>query len=182
VTLKGVITRINPRESEGLYQTTDIKVIIGTAELGTYYPTEADRIPIPPGWSNPRGQDHRHHQLPRRQPSPTHPNSEAPIMGVSIELDAIFGTTESQLASTGTCRSGEHCDRPARSRPCLERRFSNSWEIRRHPSVRGGAISRLQPHTIRSPLSGNGQRAIAGQVLKDTITNIAKFPTVALDA
>jgi len=44
VTLKGVITRINPRESEGLYQTTDIKVIIGTAELGTYYPTEADRI------------------------------------------------------------------------------------------------------------------------------------------
>jgi len=44
VTVKGVITRINPRESEGLYQTTDLKVIIGTAELGTYYPTEADRI------------------------------------------------------------------------------------------------------------------------------------------
>jgi hypothetical protein len=44
VTLKGVITRVNPRESEGLYQTTDLKVIMGTAELGTYYPTEADRI------------------------------------------------------------------------------------------------------------------------------------------
>jgi hypothetical protein len=44
VTLKGVITRVSPRESEGLYQTTDLKVIIGTAELGTYYPTEADRI------------------------------------------------------------------------------------------------------------------------------------------
>ena len=44
VTLKAVITRINPRESEGLYQTTDLKVIIGTAELGTYDPTEADRI------------------------------------------------------------------------------------------------------------------------------------------
>jgi hypothetical protein len=44
VTLKAVITRVNPRESEGLYQTTDLKVIIGTAELGTYYPTEADRI------------------------------------------------------------------------------------------------------------------------------------------
>ena len=44
VTVKGVITRVSPRESEGLYQTTDIKVIIGTAELGTYYPTEADRI------------------------------------------------------------------------------------------------------------------------------------------
>ena len=44
VTLKAVITRINPRESEGLYQTTDLKVIIGTAELGTYFPTEADRI------------------------------------------------------------------------------------------------------------------------------------------
>ena len=43
-TLKGVITRVSPRESEGLYQTTDLKVIIGTAELGTYYPTEADRI------------------------------------------------------------------------------------------------------------------------------------------
>ena len=44
VALKGVITRVSPRESEGLYQTTDLKVIIGTSELGTYYPTEADRI------------------------------------------------------------------------------------------------------------------------------------------
>ena len=44
VSIKAVITRINPRESEGLYQTTDLKVIIGAAELGSYYPTEADRI------------------------------------------------------------------------------------------------------------------------------------------
>lgn len=44
VTVKGVISRLNPRESEGLYQATDIKVIIGSAELGTYYPTEADRL------------------------------------------------------------------------------------------------------------------------------------------
>ena len=44
VALKGVITRLTPRESEGLYQTTDLKVIIGASELGTYYPTEADRI------------------------------------------------------------------------------------------------------------------------------------------
>lgn len=44
VTVKGVILRLNPRESEGLYQATDVKVIIGTNELGTYYPTEADRI------------------------------------------------------------------------------------------------------------------------------------------
>jgi len=44
VTVKAVITRLNPRESEGLYQSTDIKVIIGAAELDSYYPTEADRI------------------------------------------------------------------------------------------------------------------------------------------
>ena len=44
VTVKGVILRLNPRESEGLYQATDVKVIIGTSELGTYYPTETDRI------------------------------------------------------------------------------------------------------------------------------------------
>lgn len=44
VNVKGVITRVSPRESEGLYQTTDLKVIIGAAELGSYYPTEADRI------------------------------------------------------------------------------------------------------------------------------------------
>jgi len=44
VTVKGVIMRLNPRESEGLYQTTDVRVIIGSSELGTYYPTEADRI------------------------------------------------------------------------------------------------------------------------------------------
>jgi hypothetical protein len=44
VTVRALIVRVNPRESEGLYQTTDIKVIIGNSELGTYYPTEADRI------------------------------------------------------------------------------------------------------------------------------------------
>jgi hypothetical protein len=44
VTVRALIVRVNPRESEGLYQTTDIKVIFGSDELGTYYPTEADRI------------------------------------------------------------------------------------------------------------------------------------------
>lgn len=44
VPMKAVILRVSPRESEGLYQSTDLKVIIGTSELGTYYPTEADRI------------------------------------------------------------------------------------------------------------------------------------------
>ena len=47
VTVRAVITRVNPRESEGLYQATDLKVIIGAEELGTYYPTEADRIRYP---------------------------------------------------------------------------------------------------------------------------------------
>jgi hypothetical protein len=44
VTVKAVITRVTPRESEGLYQATDVKFIFGSSELGTYYPTEADRI------------------------------------------------------------------------------------------------------------------------------------------
>lgn len=44
VTIRALIVRVNPRESEGLYQTTDIKVLFGSAELGSYYPTEADRI------------------------------------------------------------------------------------------------------------------------------------------
>jgi len=44
VSVKGIISRITSRESEGLYQSTDLKVIIGAAELDNYYPTEADRI------------------------------------------------------------------------------------------------------------------------------------------
>ena len=44
VTVRAVITRVTPRESEGLYQATDVKFIFGSNELGTYYPTEADRI------------------------------------------------------------------------------------------------------------------------------------------
>ena len=47
VTVKGVITAINSNEDEGLYQTTDVKIIIGSDELGNYYPTEADRIRYP---------------------------------------------------------------------------------------------------------------------------------------
>ena len=44
VTVKGVITTLNSSEDEGLYQTTDVKMIIGSEELGDYYPTEADRV------------------------------------------------------------------------------------------------------------------------------------------
>ena len=47
VAVKGVITTINSNEDEGLYQTTDVKIIIGSDELGNYYPTEADRIRYP---------------------------------------------------------------------------------------------------------------------------------------
>ena len=42
-----MITRISSNEDEGLYQTTDVKIIIGANELGNYYPTEADRVQYP---------------------------------------------------------------------------------------------------------------------------------------
>ena len=44
VSVKGVITQINSSEDEGLYQTTDLRIVIGAEELGDYYPTEADRV------------------------------------------------------------------------------------------------------------------------------------------
>ena len=44
VSLKGVILRLNPKELNGDYQTTDIKVIIGNEELGDYYPNVRDRL------------------------------------------------------------------------------------------------------------------------------------------
>jgi len=44
LTVRAYIGRIEPKEFEGFYQTTDIKVIIGTAELSTYYPSVRDRI------------------------------------------------------------------------------------------------------------------------------------------
>ena len=47
VSVKGVITTISSSEDEGLYQTTDVKIIIGANELGDYYPTEADRVQYP---------------------------------------------------------------------------------------------------------------------------------------
>ena len=44
VTVKALISSVNIAESEGLYQSTDIKVIFGADELGTYYPLVADRL------------------------------------------------------------------------------------------------------------------------------------------
>ena len=44
VTAKALISPITSRESEGLYQATDIRIIMSASELGSYYPTEADRI------------------------------------------------------------------------------------------------------------------------------------------
>ena len=44
VTVKGIISQINSNENEGVYQTSDLNVLIGAEELGDYYPTQADRI------------------------------------------------------------------------------------------------------------------------------------------
>jgi hypothetical protein len=43
-TVRALITNVNPSEYDGLYQTTDLKVLFGAEELGDYYPTQADRI------------------------------------------------------------------------------------------------------------------------------------------
>ena len=47
VTVRAVISNISSREAEGLYQTTDLSILICNEELGTYFPTEADRIRYP---------------------------------------------------------------------------------------------------------------------------------------
>jgi len=44
VTVKGIISVLNSNESEGVYQGTDARVLIGASELGNYYPTQADRV------------------------------------------------------------------------------------------------------------------------------------------
>jgi len=44
VEVKAVISQINSSENEGVYQTSDLSVLIGAEELGDYYPTQADRI------------------------------------------------------------------------------------------------------------------------------------------
>lgn len=44
VEVKAVISQINSSENEGVYQTSDLSVLIGAEELGNYYPTQADRI------------------------------------------------------------------------------------------------------------------------------------------
>jgi hypothetical protein len=44
VTVRGIITEANPEEFEGFYQTNDLKVIIGHAELGNYYPSIKDHL------------------------------------------------------------------------------------------------------------------------------------------
>ena len=44
VTVKGIISVVNSNENEGVYQTSDLTVLIGAEELGNYYPTQADRI------------------------------------------------------------------------------------------------------------------------------------------
>jgi hypothetical protein len=43
VVTKGFIGNVSSRESDGLYQTTDVKITVGD-DLDNYYPTQADRI------------------------------------------------------------------------------------------------------------------------------------------
>lgn len=43
-TVRAFIGKLEPKELDGFYQTTDLKFTIGTIELGTYYPTVRDRI------------------------------------------------------------------------------------------------------------------------------------------
>lgn len=44
VTVKGIISRVNSGEDDGLYQGTSVRILIGASELGDYYPTQADRV------------------------------------------------------------------------------------------------------------------------------------------
>jgi hypothetical protein len=44
IQLKALITQANPEEFEGVYQTNDLKVIIGNVELAGYYPSVRDLI------------------------------------------------------------------------------------------------------------------------------------------
>lgn len=44
VTVKGIISRVNSVENDGLYQGTSVRILIGASELGDYYPTQADRV------------------------------------------------------------------------------------------------------------------------------------------
>ena len=44
VTVKGIISRVNSGENDGLYQGTSVRILIGASELGDYYPTQADRV------------------------------------------------------------------------------------------------------------------------------------------
>ena len=44
VSVKGIISQINSSENEGVYQSSDLNILIGPEELGDYYPTQADRI------------------------------------------------------------------------------------------------------------------------------------------
>lgn len=43
-TVRAFITQVNPEEFDSAYQTTDLQLIIGNAELGTYVPSIRDRI------------------------------------------------------------------------------------------------------------------------------------------
>ena len=44
VSVKGIISRVNSGEDDGLYQGTSVRILIGASELGDYYPTQADRV------------------------------------------------------------------------------------------------------------------------------------------
>jgi hypothetical protein len=44
VTVKGLISKLDPKEFRGEAQTTDMKVIIGNAEFYDYYPNVRDRL------------------------------------------------------------------------------------------------------------------------------------------
>jgi hypothetical protein len=44
LTVRALIFEAKPEEFEGNYQTSDLKVIVGNAELGAYVPSVRDRI------------------------------------------------------------------------------------------------------------------------------------------
>ena len=48
VTTKGFIGNVSSRESDGLYQTTDVKITVSGDDLDNYYPTQADPLSAVP--------------------------------------------------------------------------------------------------------------------------------------
>ena len=150
--VKVVISKLNIREYEGLYQANDVKIILDPVQVNYIYITEQDYFLVPRECARRNDESHRTRHLPRRQSCCLRHHREAAVMA-RAEFNSRPHSLGRQHQKRAEPRNrSRNCQRSAIPRPLVQRRICQKLGSRLGETTIG-ADQRTQAFFRASPWS-----------------------------